>query len=178
MMTNVTAAVVFGLLGSAVSDEVNHPFARFFGTWTLENDRFQQVWDEKTVETLSIPNHLTECASLNTPGSVLCVVDAGDFAGHILWTLAPDGETVAHQSHFGTRRLGDGKGSLSENGDLVLRIRFTDEPEGTYRVYEYIWDGPDRYEMRSRQYTAQGERTGNWYGGAFIRIGNASESRK
>jgi len=37
----------------ATPDRPGNPFARFFGEWTLKDDRFQQVWDGKTVETLT-----------------------------------------------------------------------------------------------------------------------------
>lgn len=156
--------------GGAWAQPDDHPFSAFFGLWTLENDQFQQVWDGETVETLSIPGHLTRCEPLNTVGSVLCLVDAGGFEGHILWSVSSDGETVAHQSHFGTARLGDGEGRIDDEGNLKLRVSFSDEPSGTYRIYEYSWDGGDRYEMISRQYTSENELTGNWYGGAFVRV--------
>lgn len=162
---------------SAAAEGDDYPFAAFLGTWTLEDDRFQQVWDGQTVETLSIPGHMTNCQPLNTQGSVLCLVDAVDFQGHILWTVAADGKTVRHQSHFGTSRMGDGEGTLDQAGNLTLKIRFHDEPEGTYRVYHYQWDGADRYEMMSRQYTTDGQPTGNWYGGAFVRFENENASQ-
>ena len=54
----------------------DNPFAAFFGTWTLQADRFQQVWDGKTLETITIPNHLTHCGLVNTTQTVLCEVTA------------------------------------------------------------------------------------------------------
>lgn len=149
------------------------PFARFFGTWTLQDDRFQQVWDTRTVETLTIPNHLTNCAPVNTGKSVLCVVDAGDLRGHILWAFDDASSELRHLSHFGTSRLGTGGGSLSEAGDLTITIRFSDEPEQTYRVYEYQWIDDDAYSMLSTQYNEDGSKTGNWYGGTFVRVQDA-----
>ena len=150
-----------------------NPFARFFGEWTLKDDRFQQVWDGKTVETLTIPNHHTRCAPVNTARSVLCVVTTPDLAGHILWTYDDARSQVHHLSHFGTARNGSGSGSFSDRGDLRTRIRFSDEPEGSYRVYEYRWVSDDEYTMLSRQYDRDGKPTGNWYGGSFVRIGAA-----
>ncbi|MEM9232609.1 MAG: hypothetical protein AAGA69_00040 [Pseudomonadota bacterium] len=147
-----------------------NPFASFFGEWTLKDDKFQQVWDGETLQTLEIKNHHTNCQPVNTDRSVLCVVDAGDFNGHIFWARDERGLHIHHLSHFGTSRLGTGKGIIDENGDLHLTISFTDEPEGTYREYTYRWITVDEYEMISTQFGADGEPTGNWYGGTFIRL--------
>ena len=147
-----------------------NPFSSFFGEWTLKDDQFQQVWDGETVETLSIPDHHTDCVPLNTDGSVLCTVTAGDLNGHILWSHDGDGTMVHHQSHFGSHRMGSGVGALNPQSDLKLTISFTDEPADTYRVYTYSWVSEDEYEMMSTQYRSDGEATGNWYGGTFIRL--------
>lgn len=158
----------------AASDESGapapYPFERFVGEWKLKNDRFQQVWDGKTVETLSIPAHRTQCSPVNTDHSILCVVDAVDFRGHILWAIQADGSSVSHLSQFGGARLGDGAGTLDSSSNLSLTIRFSDEPEGTYRHYTYEWVSPDEYRMISTQYAANGKATGNWYGGNFVRV--------
>lgn len=146
------------------------PFARFFGTWTLADDQFQQVWDTETLQTLEIANHITQCSPINTNNSVLCVVDAGDLKGHILWAYDDSKQQIRHLSHFGEARLGDGFGTKSESGDLRLEIRFTDEPEDTYRLYEYKWIDDDTYEMISTQMSDAGTPTGNWYGGVFVRV--------
>jgi hypothetical protein len=92
--------------------------------------------------------------------------------GHIMWAVEDDGTTVSHLSHFGSSRLGDGAGSLDQDGNLSLTIRFSDEPAGTYRHYVYSWKSADEYHMVSRQYDAQGNATGNWYAGSFVRIKN------
>lgn len=152
-----------------------YPFERFEGSWALKDDRFDQVWDGETLQTLSIPGHRTDCARVNTEMSILCQVDAVDFKGHILWALDQNSGTVAHVSHFGTSRLGDGTGRLDEKGNLTLSIRFFDEPEGTYRVYRYLWLSDDAYEMISTQYDDTGQATGNWYGGTFVRIDESDE---
>ncbi|MEM9838489.1 MAG: hypothetical protein AAF830_04965 [Pseudomonadota bacterium] len=146
------------------------PFARFAGTWTLQNDTFQQVWDGSTVETRTIPNHITICDRVNTDKSILCAVDAGDFQGHILWAYAEQSKSVHHLSHFGTSRLGTGSGSLDDQGNLQLTIAFSDEPQETYREYTYTWVDVDTYTMTSRQYDEDGAATGNWYGGTFVRF--------
>ncbi|MEM1437383.1 MAG: hypothetical protein AAF545_03910 [Pseudomonadota bacterium] len=151
--------------------DATYPFARFVGEWTLENDRFEQVWDGETIEVLSIPGHRTNCAAVNTDYSVLCVVDAGGLKGHILWAASADRRSVSHLSHFGDRRVGVGKGSLSDSGDLTLTIVFEDEPEGTYRQYTYEWIDANRYKMMSVQYGPDDAPTGNWYGGVFVRSG-------
>jgi len=155
---------------SAPAPAPANPFARFFGEWTLKDDRFQQVWDGKTVETLRIPNHHTRCAPVNTARSVLCVVTTPDLAGHILWTYDDAHKAVHHLSHFGTARNGIGAGTLSERADLETKIHFTDEPEGSYRIYEYKWLSDDEYSMLSRQFDRDGKPTGNWYGGSFVRL--------
>ncbi|MDG2534265.1 hypothetical protein P6144_11440 [Sphingomonas sp. HITSZ_GF] len=147
-----------------------NPFARFFGEWTLKDDRFQQVWDGKTVETITIPRHHTKCAPVNTDRSVLCVVDTPDLAGHILWVFDDARDHVRHLSHFGTARSGVGVGSLDAASNLRLEVRFSDEPAGSYRIYEYRWVSNDEYSMLSRQYDSAGKPTGNWYGGSFVRL--------
>lgn len=147
-----------------------NPFAAFFGVWTLKQDTFSQVWDKKTVETLTIANHLTHCDAVNTEKSVLCVVDAGGLKGHILWVYDGDKQQVSHLSHFGDARTGVGIGQLSESHDLTLQVRFQGEPEDTYRVYQYQWQNADEYTMLSTQYHDNGEPTGNWYCGTFVRL--------
>ncbi|MEL6825409.1 MAG: alpha/beta hydrolase-fold protein [Pseudomonadota bacterium] len=149
--------------------EDGNPFARFIGTWTLKDDLFQQVWDGQTVEALTLPDHITRCDELNTNHSILCVVDAGDLKGQIYWTRGEGSETVNHLSQFGTTRIGTGTGEVLANQTLQLKISFSDEPEGTYRIYEYAWVSDDEYELMSRQYSADGTATGNWYGGRFVR---------
>lgn len=158
-------------LGFAMqSSPDKNPFEKFFGEWTLKNDKFQQVWDGKTVETLTIANHHTKCNPINTNKSVLCVVDAGELKGHILWTYNSNKNTVHHLSHFGTFRNGVGVGSLNNKDDLTTKVRFQGEPENTYRIYEYKWVSESEYSMISRQYDLNGKATGNWYGGTFIRM--------
>ncbi|MHA7901555.1 MAG: hypothetical protein ACX94B_16960 [Henriciella sp.] len=146
------------------------PFVNFFGTWTLEDDQFQQVWDTETLQTFSIPNHITECSSIDTDKTVLCVVNAGGLKGHILWAYDESLQEVRHLWHFGEHRLGAGRGTMTPSGDLRSEIHFTDEPEGTYRKYEYKWLDKDTYEMKSTQMTVEGSPTGNWYGGIFVRL--------
>ncbi|KWV92954.1 hypothetical protein [Erythrobacter sp. YT30] len=160
------------LTAPALAEEEHeaYPFERFEGSWTLKDDRFEQIWDGATLQTLSIPGHRTDCARVNTGMTILCQEDAVDFKGHILWALDQNSGTVAHLSHFGTSRLGDGTGSLDDKGNLTLSIRFSDEPEGTYRVYRHVWLSDDAYVMFSTQYDSRGQATGNWYGGTFVRI--------
>ncbi|MEM1381498.1 MAG: hypothetical protein AAGH41_12830 [Pseudomonadota bacterium] len=154
---------------ASAAEEASPPFAQFYGTWTLKDDTFQQVWDTKTLQTLTIPNHITVCDKVNTDQTVLCVVDAGGLKGHILWAYDKSAG-LRHLSHFGTSRLGTGAGTIDDAGNLRLRVQFTDEPEGTYRLYTYEWRDPDTYEMVSRQYDADDRPTGNWYGGTFVRL--------
>ncbi|MEM7457900.1 MAG: alpha/beta hydrolase-fold protein [Pseudomonadota bacterium] len=149
--------------------EDSNPFARFIGTWTLKDDLFQQVWDGETVEQLTLPGHITRCDEINTNYSLLCAVDAGDFQGQIYWTARDASRKVNHLSQFGVSRIGTGTGEILDGDTLRLKISFSDEPDGTYRIYEYIWVSDDEYEMISRQYSADGAATGNWYGGSFVR---------
>jgi hypothetical protein len=179
LIQSCSAALIAALLVSAPaaaqqSPQAGNPFARFFGEWTLKGDRFQQVWDGKTVETLAIPNHHTKCGAINTNRSVLCVVTTPDLAGHILWTYDGDHKLVHHLSHFGTARNGVGTGSLNDRSDLRLKLSFQDEPQGSYRIYEYLWVSDDEYSMMSRQYDREGKPTGNWYGGSFVRLKSAN----
>ncbi len=146
-----------------------NPFSAFFGEWTLKDDSFSIVWDGKNINHLKIPNHHTKCSPINTDGSVLCVVNA-DVKGHIFWSFDSAQKKVHHLSHFGKVRSGVGSGTLDHAGNVKSEIRFQDEPEGTYRKYEYVWKSKNEYHMMSRQYDASHKPTGNWYGGTFIRI--------
>lgn len=170
----LTACALAGLAAPSsqaqTSPSAENPFAAFVGQWTLKDDRFQQVWDGHTVETLTIPGHHTDCQPVNTAMTILCKVSAGDLKGHIFWAYDPPSGQVHHLSHFGERRLGVGTGRLNTKSDLNLTLRFTDEPDGSYRVYDYVWISADEYRMISRQYSADGAPTGNWYGGTFIRV--------
>ncbi|MEL6362037.1 MAG: hypothetical protein AAFR21_13230 [Pseudomonadota bacterium] len=163
------ATLIVGFSPAIAEDTGTNPFERFKGVWGLKDDRFQQVWDGKTVETLSIPGHRTDCDRINTDKSALCVVDAGDFEGHILWAFNDRTQSFEHLSHFGTSRLGRGVGQILPNGDLRIKIEFSDEPEGSYRLYEYNWVSENEYDMISRQFDEADRPTGNWYGGSFVR---------
>ena len=59
---------------------------------------------------------------------------------------------------------------MNDAGGLNLKIAFSDEPAGTYRIYEYRWESDDSYTLMSRQYQTDGRATGNWYGGTFVRV--------
>src|SRR5688572_25566373 len=173
--------LAFGLFHSAAgycaestSDE--NPFKKYFGEWTLKDNKFQQVWDGKTIETLDIKNHYTECKAINTEGSVLCVVDAGDLKGHILWTYDSDQKKVHHLSHFGSSRNGVGSGILDNKGNLTTNVSFQGELQGSYRIYVYIWVSGIEYSMLSSQYDSNGKPTGNWYGGSFVRVSNNTKT--
>lgn len=157
---------------ASANDVEANPFARFVGIWKLKDDLFQQVWDGETVETLTIPNHRTDCGPINTNGSALCVVDAGDIKGHILWAFDQRTRTFGHLSHFGAARMGQGTGAIGPDDMLRIEIRFSDEPARHYRIYTYEWKSADEYKMISRQYDATDVPTGNWYGGTFVRVKN------
>ena len=168
-------ALWFSEVHSSTRDELilegagSNPFSPFFGEWTLKKDEFRQVFDGKNVQTLKISNHRTHCERINTDRSVLCVVDAGELKGHIMWSYDTDKRRVHHLSHFGSSRNGVGVGFLDAQSNLRLNVSFQDEP-GTYRIYEYTWVSKDEYTMMSRQFANDGTPTGNWYGGTFIRF--------
>ena len=144
-----------------------NPFSRFLGEWTLKDDAWSQNWGGVD-EHIKIPNHHTLCRAINTDNSVLCVVDTPP-AGHILWAYNPVKKIVHHLSSFGELRIGTGQGSLSDRGDLRLKLSFEGEASGTYRIYDYVWINADEYVMRSVQYDASGKATGLYYGGTFVR---------
>lgn len=169
-------ATLLTLTGTALASsetklaDTSTGFNNFVGTWTLKDDKFEQVWDGQTVERITIPNHITVCTSVTTASSVSCSVDANGLTGQIFWVADESRKTLHHLSHFGDRRLGVGTGTISPEGNLTNRITFTDEPDGTYRLYEYKWITPDEYWMMSRQYNADQELTGNYYAGTFVRV--------
>ena len=155
---------------SPPASEVPVGFSNFVGTWTLKNDEFRAVWDGETEEAMTIPNHITVCTSETTASSVSCAVDGGGLTGQIFWVADDARQTLQHLSHFGETRRGVGTGSIAGDGSLTNRIVFSDEPDGTYRIYQYSWVTPDEYIMMSRQYGADDTPTGNWYGGTFVRV--------
>ena len=158
------------LFGAVDEDRRNaSPFRRFFGEWTLKEDRWSQNWGQGD-QHLTIRNHHTLIKDINTPNSVLSVVNAREPRGHILWSFDPATQEVHHLSSFGTARNGVGKGRLSDAGDLTLKVAFSNEAPGTYRIYTYKWVTDDEYELRSVQYDAEGAPTGFFYAGSFVRI--------
>ncbi len=159
----------------AEKTQAPYPFERFEGSWTLKNDRFEQVLDGETLKTLSIPGYRTGCARVNTDMSVLCKVDAVDFKGQIFWVVDPETGTVFHLAQLGISRIVRGAGDLHANGNVALWVTVIDEPFGTYRRYSYKWLSDDAYEMKSIQYDNDGQPTGNWYGGTFVRIEDRTE---
>lgn len=177
MLSAVCAISLFHLPSCATAEDNDidsspYPFEAFLGEWTLKDDAFEQVWDGQTVDAITIPNHYTLCAPVNTEGSILCEVDASGFQGHILWVYDQMSGGVHHLSHFGTARLGVGEGQISDSGDLHTKVVFKDEPVGTYRRYAYTWITPDEYLMISTQYGADKKPTGNYYKGTFVRLQN------
>lgn len=154
---------------SCANAQSSNIFSPFIGEWTLKENKFEQVWDGKTKETLTILNHHTKCKPVNTDKSVLCVVDTPELKGHIFWTYDSDQNQIHHLSHFGQNRNGVGTGTINNNGDLKTRVRFQGESEGSYRIYDYKWVSKDEYTMHSTQYDSTGKTTGNWYGGIFVR---------
>lgn len=154
---------------AAPPPELQNPFRRFTGEWTLKDNRWSQNWGQGD-QVITITGHHTVSKPINTVNSILTVVDRPEPQGHISWAYNPAIKTVHHLSSFGTARTGVGEGTVSDSGDLRLKVSFSDEVPGTYRIYTYRWISDDEYELLSKQYDAQDKPTGLFYGGAFIRI--------
>lgn len=163
LLAGFASTVVFS---NAIANE--NPFSQFTGNWVLKDQRWEQSWDGKTTEVVTIENHRTNCTEINTPNSLLCVVSAPSLKGHILWAFDPVTNLVHHLSSFGEQRNGIGVGSVDQLGNLFLKISFPSEGEGTYREYRYTWVSGNEYSLYSRQYL-DGQPTGNFYAGAFTR---------
>lgn len=147
----------------------SNPFAKFSGKWTLKNDDWNQNWGGAN-EKIKIPGHHTVSTEINTDLSMLSIIDGPQPNGHIFWSYDPKGKVFNHLSSFGTARSGVGKGTINENGDLSIRISFSDEANGTYRRYTYKWINNDEYELMSIQYNEKDQPTGLFYGGTFVRV--------
>ncbi|MEL6926694.1 MAG: hypothetical protein AAFO94_21820 [Bacteroidota bacterium] len=146
-----------------------NPFRKFLGEWTLKDDRWEQSNAQVEKEIIHLPNHYSICESLNTGKSLLWRVRSEGLAGECLWTYNPTNQKVYHLSHFGDTRDGVGEGTIDAQGNLELKVHFTDEGEGTYRIYQYKWVGDDSYTLMSQQYK-DGKLTGHFYGGTFVRF--------
>ncbi len=161
--------VLEALKKSSGRGSAENPFRKFIGEWTLKNDDWSQNWGGAD-EHIKIPHHHTICMELNTPNTLLAVIDGTPPYGHIFWSYNPVKKEVDHLSSFGTKRAGVGKGTVNENGDVSLKLSFADEAAGTYRLYTYTWISADEYELKSVQYDANGKATGLFYGGLFVRV--------
>lgn len=160
----------FNIHGLSKTTSGAYPFAAFLGTWTLKNQEFRQIWDTKTLQIVDIPSHFTNCNKVNTEKSMLCVIESPGLSGHIMWSFNADKQTVHHLSHFGDSRNGVGIGALDQDNNLHLRVSFQGEPEGSYRIYRYIWISEDEYSMKSTQYNKQHQPTGNFYSATFVKV--------
>ena len=161
--------VIFNRVDLESVRRASNPFQKFFGEWTLKDDNWSQNWGGG-MEHIKITGHHTVNREVNTSNSMLSVIDGAPPHGHIFWTYNPVKKTVGHLSSFGESRIGVGAGSISENGDVTLKVSFEGEPEGTYRIYTYQWLSDNEYELKSVQYNAQGQPTSGFYGGTFVRI--------
>ncbi|MGD1947147.1 MAG: nuclear transport factor 2 family protein [Croceivirga sp.] len=145
-----------------------NPFKNFIGEWTLKDNSWTQNWGGAT-ETISIPYHHTVSTSINTANTLFSIIDGPQPNGHIFWSYNPVTKTVNHLSSFGELRAGVGEGSVSENGDVTLKITFEGEPNDTYRIYTYKWLDANSYHMKSVQHDLSDTPTGLLYEGTFIR---------
>ncbi|MTB53523.1 DUF4440 domain-containing protein [Lewinella sp. W8] len=152
-------------------DYVNslNPFVKFIGEWTLKDDEWTQNWGFGT-ETIKIPGHHTISREINTDHTLLSIIDGPEPNGHIFWTYSPKTGAVFHSSSFGSNRVGTGIGMISDMGDLLLKVTFEDEAEGTYRRYSYTWRNLDEYVLSSVQYDHDNQPTGLFYSGTFVRL--------
>lgn len=146
-----------------------NPFVKFIGEWTLKDDRWTQNWGGGKEE-IRIANHHTVSREINTDLSMLSIIDGPQPNGHIFWSYDPATKVFHHLSSFGSSRSGTGTGTINENGDLAIRISFSDEAKGTYRRYTYKWLNEDEYELMSVQYNEHDQPTGLFYGGIFVRM--------
>ena len=146
-----------------------NPFAKFIGEWTLKDNDWTQNWGGKT-EVIKIKDHHTLSSQINTENSLFSIIDGPEPNGHIFWIYDSESKKVHHLSSFGKKRLGRGTGTISDKGDITLKIIFSDEPKGTYRIYRYKWISNEQYLMTSVQYNLNEEPTGLFYQGNFVRI--------
>ena len=166
-------SITYELNGRNPTENQKNPFRKFVGEWTLKNDQWTHNWGGET-ETISIPKHHTVSAALNTDNSLLSILDGPQPNGHIFWSYNPNTKEVHHLSSFGEIRAGSGKGTVSETGDLELKLVFEGEPKDTYRIYHYRWIDENEYHMKSVQYNQSGAPTGLFYEGTFVRIQKAT----
>jgi len=154
-----------------------NPFRKFIGEWTLKDDNWEQGYGQDR-ERIKVPNHHTRCREVNTDNSILCVIDAPSSKGHIFWAYNHGKKEAQWSSSFYSFRSGLGSGSVNNNGDLIFKVSFEGEPEGTYGLYTYKWITEDEYEMKSVQYNDKGEPTGGFYGGTFVRVNKNKITQK
>ena len=164
-----TTAIEFELNGRDTEDLANNPFRKFVGEWTLKEDNWRHNWGGDT-ESIKIPGHHTVSKAINTDNSLFSIIDGPEPNGHIFWSYNPRTKEVFHLSSFGDIRAGNGKGTITENGDVTLKLSFEGEPADTYRIYNYTWVSEDEYHMKSVQYGADDEPTGLFYEGTFVRL--------
>lgn len=146
-------------------------FKKFIGEWTLKNYEWTQNWGSGT-ERIKIPQHHTISTGINTKNSLLSIIDGPKPNGHIFWSYNPNTKEIHHLSSFGELRAGQGKGTFDENGDIELQLCFEGEPKDTYRIYTYKWLNSNEYHMKSVQFSKNGEPTGLFYEGSFVRFQN------
>ncbi len=168
-------SIEFESNGRTSENTRQNPFKKFIGEWTLKNDDWTRNWGDKT-ETIKIPNHHTTSQEINTNNSLLSIIDGPKPNGHIFWSYNPNTKEVYHLSSFGSIRAGNGKGTISSNGDIKLKLFFEGEPKGTYRIYNYKWINDNEYHMKSVQYSEKNIETGLFYEGYFIRVNNTTTS--
>ena len=175
-MAILVLAAFFGLIHSGHANPAEspaNPFQKFIGEWTLKDDNWTQNWGNGT-EHIKIPRHHTLCQRINTDNSLLAAIDGPPPHGHIFWTYDRATGAVLHLSSFAPVRTGTGQGRVDAEGNVSLKVSFSDEAPGTYRLYTYQWNSGDEYELRSVQYDRTGQPTGLFYGGTFVRIKPAS----
>ena len=168
-LTAQTESIKYELNGRNPSEISKNPFGNFIGEWKLKEDNWTHNWGGET-ETIKIPGHHTMSKQINTDNSLLSIIDGPEPNGHIFWSYNPNTKEVHHLSSFGAIRAGNGSGTINEQGDIRLKLVFEGEPKGTYRIYNYKWISKDEYHMKSVQYSADGEPTGLFYEGNFVRI--------
>lgn len=146
-----------------------NPFIKFIGEWGILDNRWINSYGEG-MDTIYLERHHTLAQEVNNDNSLLQIIDASTAKGHSLWVYDYEKQEVQQLSSFYPFRTGVGKGTIDAEGNMELRVSFEGSPAGTYRIYTYTWLSPDSYELKSYQYDANDQRTGNFYGGTFVRI--------
>ena len=77
--------ITFDSNGRTSTLEVENPFSKFIGEWTLKDDDWSQNLGGET-ENIKIPTHHTVSTGINTKNSLISIIDGPEPNGHIFWS--------------------------------------------------------------------------------------------